>query len=142
MNDEKQQPNIIIRSIILLNSSFTRENEFLQPLHAQCHFNYEKKINENGNEGQCVLSANIVFRDSKDENAANIKCSFIGLFSIQGNQNMSMSEFLEFNAAAHVLPFIREHVANLTIKSGIPPLYLPPYNIKALIEENKESDPI
>lgn len=142
MKDDKQQPNILIRNVILLSSSFERENEFLLPLHAECHFNYEKKINEIGNEGQCVLTANVSFSDSKNESAAKIKCSFVGLFSSEGDQNMSMSEFLEYNAAAHVLPFLREHVANLTIKSGIPPLYLPPYNIMALVESgSKDTSP-
>lgn len=135
MKDEHKQPNIIIRNIILTDSSFNRQNEFLLPLQVQCHFNYEKRVNDLRNDGQCVLSADISLLDSVGNSAANLKCSFVGLFSVTEEQNMSLAEFLEYNAAAHLLPFIREHVANLTIKAGLPPVYLPPYNMKALIEE-------
>lgn len=141
MKNESNQPNIIIKGILLLQSQFTRVNEFMHPLQATCHFHYEKHLTASKVEGQGVLTADIKFIDGKGEEAATINCSFLGMFAVEGDVNMEMDEFMDNNAPAHILPFIREHVANLTIKASIPPLYLPPYNIKALIEDSKQVPP-
>lgn len=49
----------------------------------------------------------------------------------------ALKEFSKVHAPAHIFPYIRELISNLTIRAGVPPLILPPINLHKLIEKKK-----
>jgi preprotein translocase subunit SecB len=49
-----------------------------------------------------------------------------------------LKKFSEVNAPAHLFPFLREIVANTSLKAGIPPLLLPPINLAAILAGKKK----
>ena len=68
----------------------------------------------------------------------NIFIKAIGFFSVKDEGDIQiLEEFSKINAPALMFPFVRETIADLTLKSGYPPLLLPPINIVALIEKSR-----
>jgi preprotein translocase subunit SecB len=49
-----------------------------------------------------------------------------------------LKKFSEINAPAHLFPFLREVVANTSLKAGVSPLLLPPINLAAILSEKKK----
>jgi preprotein translocase subunit SecB len=51
-----------------------------------------------------------------------------------------LSKIAEINCAAMVFPFIREVIADLTRRSGLPPFLIPPFNFIELHKSNHEGE--
>lgn len=65
-----------------------------------------------------------------------------GIFEpIEGAENMGLEQFAKVNAPALMMPFAREIISNITSRTPLPHLLLPPINIFAIkekaIEEKK-----
>jgi preprotein translocase subunit SecB len=50
----------------------------------------------------------------------------------------ALREFSRSAAAGVIVPYIRESIANASVRAGFPPLVLPPVNISTLMEEAHE----
>jgi preprotein translocase subunit SecB len=62
-----------------------------------------------------------------------------GKFTFSENINTKMADqFLKINCPAIIFPYIRETVADITRRSGYPPLHLPPVNFIELAKEKQE----
>ena len=48
---------------------------------------------------------------------------------------MSLNEFIKVNAPALMMPYIRETISNITIRSGLKPVIIPPINIISMAKE-------
>ena len=51
-----------------------------------------------------------------------------------------LDRIARINCASIIFPFVRENIADLTQRAGIPPFHLPPFNFLALYEEKQKSD--
>ncbi len=65
--------------------------------------------------------------------------SMVGIFKVEKEpQELPLQQFAEINAPAIIYPFIREHLANLTMKAGMKAVLLPPVNFVQLYEDRKK----
>lgn len=56
-----------------------------------------------------------------------------GIFTtIKGKENLSLDKFADINAPILLVPFLREILSNITSRTPLPHLLLPPINISAL----------
>ena len=53
---------------------------------------------------------------------------------------LSWEEFNNGFILSHVLPYFREFVTSVTQRLPVPPVYIPPTNVKALLEAYENSD--
>jgi hypothetical protein len=75
----------------------------------------------------------------KVENPAfTMKFSFGSVYSRPEEANMSWDEFTDEIILAHMIPFIREFIANTTIRLPIPQLLIPPMNTHVLLSEYRD----
>jgi preprotein translocase subunit SecB len=130
--DTAKQPGITINNILLAESTFKRLPQV--PDKIDVHFSFS--INNNVyNDGK-----NLVTEVSVELNTANDpvygKFVFVGLFSVDENENMPLEAFAECNAPAYIIPYIREEVHSRSMKAGLPQIFLPPLNIQASIKES------
>jgi len=66
-----------------------------------------------------------------------IKARFLGIFKVYADdKGLSKKAFSEINAPAIIFPFIREHIASISVKSHLKKILLPPINFQA-ISKNK-----
>jgi preprotein translocase subunit SecB len=89
----------------------------------------------------CSLSAEL-FKNAKKDNSAPfyLRATVEGHF--ESDEKTALKSFAAVNAPAHLLPFMRELIANTTMRASVPPLFIPPLNIKSIvdhIEEKKKS---
>ncbi len=141
MTDMSKQPGIICENIILEKMEFSRT------------FSYNSKPDMNVN-----MIADVIFSEDKkklvykltaeitekrETPLFNLICTVVGVFSIsQEYENMSLEEYSKYNAPATIIPFLRENVANITMRSGLKPFILPPINIYLLVKENKTGNDV
>lgn len=50
----------------------------------------------------------------------------------------ALKEFSKIHAPAHIFPYLRELISNITIRAGIPPLILPPINLHKVMESKNK----
>ena len=63
----------------------------------------------------------------------NFKIELTGIFeAIKGEENLELEEFAKANAAALLMPFAREIISNITSRTPLPHLLMPPINIIAI----------
>lgn len=65
------------------------------------------------------------------------KIKMIGYFSCGEGAELSVDQFALANGPAIMFPFLREHLASTSLKSGIRPIILPAVNFIKLRAENK-----
>ena len=119
-------------SVLLLKSDFYRERQI----------DFKKKIEsqvdvliEVGLATETQIVSTVIFKyDALIEEAVvfSAEISFSGTFEKIGEPSIPPDKFAELNGPAIIFPFIREHLATLSMKSGFNTIFLPPINIVAL----------
>jgi len=65
-------------------------------------------------------------------------CAFLVKYSRAADSNMTWDEFKDFHAVAHLIPYLRELISNITTRMPLPMLMLPPVNVHRLLKEYRE----
>ena len=114
------------------NVSFNNEN-----IDTNVEINVDTQVNEN----QVIVSEMLVFKQIvNDITEVNAMIKFIGVFQSIGKTKLSLEEFGHVNGAAIIFPYIREQLSNMSLKSGIGNLILPPVNFVKKYEEKVKLD--
>ena len=61
-------------------------------------------------------------------------CSFLARYHRNNDANMTWDEFNNGMALSHVIGFLREYVMNITTRSVLPRIFIPPTNAYALVD--------
>lgn len=71
-----------------------------------------------------------------DEKIVESQVKVAGIFELVGDniEGLSVDTFQKVNAPAILYPFVREHLANLSIKAGMNPLIIPTVNFQKMAE--------
>ncbi len=134
--DISKQPGISFDNVILSKMDFSRSPIVEKP-EIKVYFSSNATINEEKKKLALELSADV--KETKNE-SFSLKCTMIGFFSVlEGQENLTLEEFSKVNAPALILPYLREVIANMTLRSGINPIILPPINIKSIIDTTTKS---
>lgn len=131
--DETKQPGIRFENIFLHKMSFSRSPEAIERPELSVALSSRAAIDET--EKRLVLEVDAAIEDNKSK-SFQISCTMIGFFSVvEGEANLAIKEFAKFNAVALVLPYIRELIANTTLRAGLKPVILPPLNVKSVVAQ-------
>lgn len=65
-------------------------------------------------------------------------CEFLARYTRQDNANMAWKDFTSAMALAHIIPYLREYVSNITNRLPAPVLMLAPINTLAMIADYEE----
>ena len=128
-NANKMQSGFQIKDMLLVESMFSRINDVSfddKGIENNVDLNVEVGVN-----GNLITVAEEVTVKQKfqDLEQVNIKVKMVGIFEIVGEPSIeNAEEFGKINGAAIIFPYIREHITNLSLKSGIPVIILPPIN--------------
>lgn len=115
-------------NILLMENSFKREVivNFNQPeIETNVNIDVAVQVEKNLVFVTEVLDYSQKYK-SEIEVVANIK--MVGVFEKIGEPILDVNEFGNVNGAAIIFPYIREHLTNLSAKSGIGLIVLPPFN--------------
>jgi len=124
--------------VLLLEDHFKRESFIDFELGTfNNKMNIDIKNHVNGNILEVIVKLAFVSEQS-GKNVVESAITMSGSFEFGKEVNIPIESFANINAPAIIFPFIREHLANLTMKSGIQPVFLPPVNFVELAKRKKE----
>lgn len=133
MKNMDMQPGISFCNIFLVKEGFERASKIPDSIKV----NVEFEFNSFPVDGKYAAELKTILAcvDGNDKNALNLEFVYIAIFdTIKGQENLEIEEFMHHNAPAIMFPYVREHIYNVTQRSGIKPILLPPVNISALIK--------
>lgn len=94
------------------------------------------KVKRELNKSQKLLKVNlnVSLFEGTENPPLRVSVLIAGYFSVKKDEDVGrLDEFSNIQAPAFVFPFAREVIANLTMRSGYPPLLIPPMNLVSLI---------
>jgi preprotein translocase subunit SecB len=98
----------------------------------------ELAVNVDFNQGENLLSMLMGIRLSNSNAPFNFEVQGVGAFKFEKKPSDKTLETLAgINCPAIMYPYMREFIAELTMRGGNTPLHLPPVNFVALAEQKK-----
>ena len=73
--------------------------------------------------------------------ACRFTCTFAGTYTRSPDSNMTWEEFKDHISVAHLVPFVREFISNVTTRMPLSTLLLPPQNTSELLKEFQQPLP-
>lgn len=135
--DLKKQPGIELQSINLIKCVYERVSQEIAPMQILSKFYYDYDLNKD--KGDCTLALNVKGISTTNEaELFNSEIIYQGSFSVNKNTpNAQLEEFFKYYAAEFLVPYIRETLSSISIKSGLGTILLPPINIIAMLKKVK-----
>lgn len=129
--DKTKQPGIAFTDCVVIDLQFHRQVDIREKPQLGVEFAIVKRVAEDRGSAQVELTGHV--RETST-GAFEVKCTVLGRFMVlEGQENMSLENFLDHNAPALLFPYVREAISTITLKSGIKPVVLPPINVVALL---------
>ena len=129
----EQQPGYKIDNVFLIHSNFWRLSEI----------QFEKMIVDQSNhvstepivpdaDGRFAVPLTVTLTGMVEEKEAfKAVCQMVGIFIKVGEPSLTVDKFSMVNGPAIVYPFVREHLASLTLKGAVGNFLLQPINFLA-----------
>lgn len=135
MDTNEQQSGYISKSIVFVKSNFSRERiiDFTQ----EFNHNIDVKVEVGDTPGKLIVST-LFFHYSSVQNGKTVMaldCEITSSFEKIGTPSVTEEEFARINAPSIMFPFVREHLASLSLKAGFNAILLPPFNFSALAKK-------
>lgn len=128
MENNKLESGFKITNLLLVDSHFSRINNVKFGIDAKNDVDINTVVSVNGNSITVAEEVTLV-QKYHDVEQVNIKVKMVGIFESIGESIIhDFNEFGRVNGAAIIFPYIREHITNITLKSGIGAIILPPVN--------------
>lgn len=124
-------------NIILLESFFKRLADISDS--SKVHNNVSIDV-ENQQDDEQTLFVAITLRYTSEFNGnieVEASTKMLGVFSCPSSSDATIKDFAKVNAPAILFPFVREHIATISLKAGIEPILLQPINFVKLAEKSK-----
>jgi len=132
--DKQKQPGVTCENIILKEIFFKRNPRIFENFDHKIDFISTANLTEDKKHLEQELSINI--NKNTPDSPFELSCSMLGFFSVIDDEpNMMLEKFSEAHAPAIIMPFLREMVSNITLRSGIKPLIIRPINVNALAKQ-------
>lgn len=140
MKDNTRPPEISTKAIFLLESNCMRYPEKPIVISPKVVMEYESKIN--GKVAQGILTLIVTCTSKETENKVfEARIRYVGVFEADvDDPNMPLEDFIVVNAPAQIFPYAREYLSNLSMRSNIQPIILPPFNIAAFTKGTLEGE--
>jgi preprotein translocase subunit SecB len=130
----------IFENVILLESNFKRVSEvnYTSPEYDN---NIEIGINQSIEENQVLVELTVNIKTGVGEEIdVEMSVKMLGHFTKNPEINqIPVEKFAQVNAPAIIFPFVREHIASVSSKAGIPTILLPPINFVKMAEEEDKN---
>jgi preprotein translocase subunit SecB len=151
--DETKQPGVQIDQVILLNAEFSHGDKALSlPASTRItnlNFNIETRTGaiESGKAAFLAVRAT-TDPEGDTEYLYRVSVEVVMVVSaIPGQENLPPVEYVQQMGPAAVYPFVREAVANLTMKGRFGSLWLKPFNFRAnpsvpVAAETRQPEPV
>ena len=128
-----------LQHIVLIDSMFHREDAVSFDPKVENELNINTGVNVDGKTVNVMLQV-VIDQQFEGKTQVKIDVKMIGVFECVGETPLAdnLENFGRVNGAAIIFPYIREHISNLSIKAGIPPIVLPIVNFQNAGNQHKK----
>jgi len=128
MMDITKGPGILCQNIILVGLKFSR----IPNMPTEPKYNVDIKTTPTFSDDKKKLQMVMQVSLTEESGALEAICTMVGHFlCVPECENLSLSDFAKANAPAIIYPYCREIISNTTLRAGINPVILPPFNFVA-----------
>ena len=136
--DEEQKPGIRFRGVQLIDLRFSIKGKLPERIPFAPRFNLQANLFDEEKTLNLIFTVDAFAEVSEKERPGiDLAFTFVGQFEAVGEGGMPLREFAKLNAPAHMVPYVRELIANITTRSPLPTLNIGPINVVALINEGQ-----
>jgi preprotein translocase subunit SecB len=134
--DKTQEPGIVIDHIDLISCNMALRNSNADPKFELVITNLDRRISEDDKKLYAFLAFDLM--QGVEDPLCEMESEFVAIYECGDNNNMSWDEFNDVHIVAHVLPYLREFISNMTNRMPVPVLNLPPVNAFLLVDKYRK----
>ncbi len=129
--------------IKLTRSSFALNKRVIAEAKSEKKFAIRKKMGiaiGKNDEDKSLIKVALRVSNEDPDSPFNFDLLYEGYFKFELSEEVAEEEIEKVcfvNCAAIIFPYLREHLADLTRRSGLPPFHLPPVNFVRLYKEKR-----
>jgi preprotein translocase subunit SecB len=134
--DKAKRPGITFEKITLIELNYAWNDKF-QPkdeIDYQIGIGYNSIFSDNNS----LLDARLKVTIESEPLHVNVIIS--GIYRASDSPNVNFETFSKIHAPAQLIPFVREVIHNITARSPLPPLMLPPLNVFAMMKAIEQGE--
>lgn len=137
---EQKQPQYQLISITTTESFFKREAVISDDDYKKTESAIDLNVAKSFDKDEIGVFVTVDLKQElKGKILVEIKITTVGLFKKNvDDPQISIENFCDINAPAIIFPFIRENIANLSMRGGLQPIIIQPINFVELNKKNKE----
>ena len=137
MNTQKE-PGIALEHIVLLKSNveFQLSNQDAEWEYNLCLTDLQRLKSEDESNLDIFASFDVMHGIKKPK--FKFTCSFVAHYIKKDGKGLDLKDFTSAMALAHIIPYLREYISNITNRLPAPVLILAPINTYAMIQEYEE----
>ena len=126
------QPGYAIKTIVLIESSFSRLPiiDFQTPIDNHLDLKSEHNVIDANNQFTLFLTGDLKGKQG-DTIVMSLIVKIAALFEKIGEPELLLETFIAINAPAIIFPYLREFISDITRRSGMTQLFIPPMNFTA-----------
>lgn len=133
--DPSKQPGIRFLGVELLRLHFDVKGDVPRPIPFGLDFTIDRSILDEGKSLDVLVHVDMFKNvEEKDKPPIEFKFVLVGHFTLGEEPNMTMDEFAKDHAPAHLVPYVRELISNITARCPLPMLNVGPINVAALVD--------
>lgn len=131
--DKTKQPGIAFNAMVLKSLHFDRDPAALEKPNVD--INFAQVIGLSPDKTNLTIEITTTVKEL-EKSLFSLSTTFVGLFAVvPGQENMTLEEFAQVNGPALMFPYIRELIADITLRSGLKPVIFPPLNIHMMMNK-------
>lgn len=135
--DKTQNPGIALKSVHLVQCNigdvkYDAELKFTLGI-----TDFGRIVTDNGKTLQVKVAFNLM--DKVENPPCRFDCTFVATYTRPENANMQWEDFKDHIAVAHLVPYVREFVSNMTARLPLLVLMIPPLNTNRMMIDFRKS---
>jgi len=135
--DKTKNPGIALKSVHLVQCNIGDVKYDVELKFSLGITDFERIITAEGKILQVKVAFNLM--DKMDSPPCRFDCTFIATYTRPEDAAMQWEEFKDHVAVAHLIPYVREFVSNMTTRLPLSVLMIPPINTSKMLAEFKNS---
>ena len=135
--DKTQNPGIALKSVHLIQCNIDDVKYDVELKFTLAITDFGRIVTADGNTLQVKVAFNLM--DKVETPPCKFDCTFVATYTRPESANMKWEEFKDHVAVAHMIPYVREFVSNMTTRLPLLVLMIPPLNTNKMLTDFKNS---
>lgn len=134
--EEKKQPGISINFVSLLKANIEIRDPKANKQYNLRLIGLKRFQTEDGKSLDLVAAFDAMH--GVENPLFKFSCEFVARYERQGDDSMQWQDFGNATALAHIIPYLREFISNMTNRLPAPVLMIDPINTNTMIEDYEQ----